>query len=137
MEGRREGRRTSTRSHSLTNLCTHTHTHSLLVPLRRPFTPFKKPWRSTARRRPWTATTRYVPPPTPILVTLPSLPASQYCCPKCGPQNARKGLSLQALPSLLFLQLKRFDFDYQTMDRLKVGMEGGREGGVSMCVCED
>jgi len=43
--------------------------------------------------------------------------------------RVRVSLVLQALPSLLSLQLKRFDVDYQIMDRVKVGREGGREGG--------
>ncbi|CAD5113238.1 DgyrCDS2416 [Dimorphilus gyrociliatus] len=46
---------------------------------------------------------------------------NQYECSKCKEKrDAHKGLKFKKLPHLLTLQLKRFDFDYQTMHRIKL-----------------
>ena len=46
---------------------------------------------------------------------------NQYFCEKCdSKQDAHKGLKFLSFPYLLTLQLKRFDFDYQTMHRIKL-----------------
>jgi len=46
---------------------------------------------------------------------------NQYSCEKCGKKtDAKKGLKLTEFPSLLTLQLKRFDFDYSTFRRIKL-----------------
>lgn len=46
---------------------------------------------------------------------------NQYHCSKCNsPQDARKGLSFTSFPYLLTLQLKRFDFDFTYMKRIKL-----------------
>jgi len=46
---------------------------------------------------------------------------NQYNCEKCAKKvDAIKGLKIEKLPYLLTLQLKRFDFDLQTMRRVKL-----------------
>ena len=45
----------------------------------------------------------------------------QYFCEKCNKKcDAHKGLKFLQFPYLLTLQLKRFDFDYNTMHRIKL-----------------
>lgn len=47
--------------------------------------------------------------------------SNQYFCEKCNSkQDAHKGLKFRSFPYLLTLQLKRFDFDYRTMHRIKL-----------------
>ncbi|KAL1007232.1 hypothetical protein UPYG_G00083780 [Umbra pygmaea] len=47
--------------------------------------------------------------------------ANQYFCERCRKKcDARKGLRFLHFPYLLTLQLKRFDFDYTTMHRIKL-----------------
>ncbi|XP_072165726.1 ubiquitin carboxyl-terminal hydrolase 47-like [Diadema setosum] len=47
--------------------------------------------------------------------------SNQYFCEKCNMKcDAHKGLKFQQFPYLLTLQLKRFDFDYNTMHRIKL-----------------
>lgn len=47
--------------------------------------------------------------------------SNQYFCEKCGKKcDAHKGLKFVTFPYLLTLQLKRFDFDYNTMHRIKL-----------------
>ncbi|RUS84034.1 hypothetical protein EGW08_008212 [Elysia chlorotica] len=47
--------------------------------------------------------------------------SNQYFCEKCNKKcNAHKGLKFVTFPYLLTLQLKRFDFDYATMHRIKL-----------------
>ncbi|KAJ3593031.1 hypothetical protein NHX12_005369 [Muraenolepis orangiensis] len=46
---------------------------------------------------------------------------NQYFCERCNKKcDARKGLRFLHFPYLLTLQLKRFDFDYTTMHRIKL-----------------
>eukprot|EP01130_Rhizamoeba_saxonica_P000691 TRINITY_DN1062_c0_g1_i1.p1 TRINITY_DN1062_c0_g1~~TRINITY_DN1062_c0_g1_i1.p1 ORF type:complete len:1244 (+),score=371.90 TRINITY_DN1062_c0_g1_i1:66-3797(+) len=46
---------------------------------------------------------------------------NQYSCSECEIKvDAHKGLSFTSFPYLLTLQLKRFDFDYMTMRRVKL-----------------
>ena len=46
---------------------------------------------------------------------------NQYMCEKCNKKvDAHKGLKFLSFPYLLTLQLKRFDFDYTTMNRIKL-----------------
>ncbi len=46
---------------------------------------------------------------------------NQYFCTKCNKMcRAHKGLKFQSFPYILSLQLKRFDFDYNTMSRFKL-----------------
>ena len=46
---------------------------------------------------------------------------NQWDCPNCNvKRNAIKGLKFQTLPYMLALQLKRFDFDYNTCARIKL-----------------
>ncbi|KAK6472595.1 ubiquitin carboxyl-terminal hydrolase 47-like isoform X2 [Huso huso] len=46
---------------------------------------------------------------------------NQYFCERCKKKcDARKGLRFLHVPYLLTLQLKRFDFDYTTMHRIKL-----------------
>jgi ubiquitin carboxyl-terminal hydrolase 47 len=46
---------------------------------------------------------------------------NQYFCSKCNKMcRAHKGLKFQSFPYILSLQLKRFDFDYNTMSRFKL-----------------
>jgi hypothetical protein len=46
---------------------------------------------------------------------------NKYACSHCqGKQDAVKGLKLGSLPYILTLQLKRFDLDYTTMQRVKL-----------------
>ncbi|KAF7632539.1 Ubiquitin carboxyl-terminal hydrolase [Meloidogyne graminicola] len=46
---------------------------------------------------------------------------NQYDCSKCcGKQDAEKGLRITEFPYLLTIQLKRFDFDYETLHRIKL-----------------
>ncbi|XP_077867523.1 ubiquitin carboxyl-terminal hydrolase 47-like [Saccoglossus kowalevskii] len=47
--------------------------------------------------------------------------SNQYFCEKCNKKcDAHKGLKFLKFPYLLTLQLKRFDFDYTTMHRIKL-----------------
>ncbi|XP_071112786.1 ubiquitin carboxyl-terminal hydrolase 47-like [Haliotis cracherodii] len=47
--------------------------------------------------------------------------SNQYFCERCNKKcNAHKGLKFVSFPYLLTLQLKRFDFDYATMHRIKL-----------------
>lgn len=49
---------------------------------------------------------------------------NQYCCQSCDKKvDAVKGLKFERLPYLLSLQLKRFDFDYETFQRIKLNDE--------------
>ena len=46
---------------------------------------------------------------------------NQYFCDVCGKKcDAHKGLKFTKFPYLLTLHLKRFDFDYSTMHRIKL-----------------
>ena len=46
---------------------------------------------------------------------------NQYSCERCDKKcDAHKGLKFRSFPYLLTLQLKRFDFDYTTMHRIKL-----------------
>lgn len=46
---------------------------------------------------------------------------NQYDCPRCQKKvDAEKGLKFCSFPYILSLQLKRFDFDYTTMRRIKL-----------------
>lgn len=46
---------------------------------------------------------------------------NQYFCNICeAKQNAVKGLKFKKLPYILVMQLKRFDLDYETMQRIKL-----------------
>ncbi|CAH0493884.1 unnamed protein product [Peronospora farinosa] len=46
---------------------------------------------------------------------------NQWVCDRCKvKRNAIKGLKFSKLPYILMLQLKRFDFDYATMNRIKL-----------------
>ncbi|RHZ09021.1 hypothetical protein DYB31_005877 [Aphanomyces astaci] len=46
---------------------------------------------------------------------------NQWDCARCGTkQDAIKGLKFSKLPYMLALQLKRFDFDYTTFNRIKL-----------------
>ena len=46
---------------------------------------------------------------------------NQYKCEQCQKKcDAHKGLQFKSFPYLLTLQLKRFDFDYSTMHRIKL-----------------
>lgn len=46
---------------------------------------------------------------------------NQYFCEKCNKKcDAHKGFKFVSFPYLLTLQLKRFDFDYHTMHRIKL-----------------
>lgn len=46
---------------------------------------------------------------------------NQYLCEKCKKKcDAHKGLHFKSFPYILTLHLKRFDFDYQTMHRIKL-----------------
>lgn len=46
---------------------------------------------------------------------------NQYFCEKCNKKcDAHKGFKFETFPYLLTLQLKRFDFDYNTMHRIKL-----------------
>lgn len=46
---------------------------------------------------------------------------NQYFCEKCNKKcDAHKGLKFTKFPYILTLHLKRFDFDYQTMHRIKL-----------------
>lgn len=47
--------------------------------------------------------------------------SNQYFCEKCNKKcDAHKGLKFLSFPYLLTLQLKRFDFDYNTLQRIKL-----------------
>lgn len=47
--------------------------------------------------------------------------SNQYHCDKCGKKcDAHKGLKFTKFPYLLTLHLKRFDFDYNTLHRIKL-----------------
>lgn len=46
---------------------------------------------------------------------------NQYFCEKCDKKcDAHKGLKFKKFPYILTLHLKRFDFDYQTLNRIKL-----------------
>uniref|UniRef100_A0A914L1H7 USP domain-containing protein n=1 Tax=Meloidogyne incognita TaxID=6306 RepID=A0A914L1H7_MELIC len=46
---------------------------------------------------------------------------NQYDCSKCcSKQDAEKGLRITEFPYLLTIQLKRFDFDYESLHRIKL-----------------
>jgi len=46
---------------------------------------------------------------------------NQYSCEKCKKKvDAKKGLKITSFPYLLTLQLKRFDFDYESFRRIKL-----------------
>ncbi len=46
---------------------------------------------------------------------------NQYWCDRCGKKcDAHKGLKFSRFPYLLTLHLKRFDFDYTTLHRVKL-----------------
>ena len=46
---------------------------------------------------------------------------NQYFCEKCNKKcDAHKGLKFKKFPYILTLHLKRFDFDYQTLHRIKL-----------------
>ena len=46
---------------------------------------------------------------------------NQYFCEKCGKKcDARKGLKFEHFPYILTMQMKRFDFDYNTLQRIKL-----------------
>jgi ubiquitin C-terminal hydrolase len=46
---------------------------------------------------------------------------NQYFCEKCqAKQDARKGLKFKNFPPIFMLQLKRFDLDYNTFQRIKI-----------------
>ena len=46
---------------------------------------------------------------------------NQYHCDNCERKcDAHKGLKFKTFPYLLTLHLKRFDFDYQTLHRIKL-----------------
>lgn len=46
---------------------------------------------------------------------------NQYLCEKCNKKcDAHKGLKFKNFPYILTLHLKRFDFDYQTLHRIKL-----------------
>lgn len=56
---------------------------------------------------------------------------NQYYCQACAKKvDAVKGLKFDRLPYLLSLQLKRFDFDYTTFQRIKLNDEVGQKRGV-------
>ena len=47
--------------------------------------------------------------------------SNQYFCEACqSKQDAKKGLKFKSFPPILMLQLKRFDLDYETMQRIKI-----------------
>ncbi|CAH1800062.1 unnamed protein product, partial [Owenia fusiformis] len=47
--------------------------------------------------------------------------SNQYFCEKCNKKcDAHKGLKFVSFPYLLTMQLKRFDFDYNTLHRIKL-----------------
>lgn len=46
---------------------------------------------------------------------------NQYLCERCGKKcDAHKGLKIKKFPYILTLHLKRFDFDYSLMNRIKL-----------------
>merc|ERR1719267_46766 len=46
---------------------------------------------------------------------------NQYSCENCGNKcDADKGIKLTRLPYILMLQIKRFEFDFETLRRVKV-----------------
>lgn len=47
--------------------------------------------------------------------------SNQYMCGKCNKKvDAKKGLRFKDLPNVFCLQLKRFDFDWETFQRIKL-----------------
>ena len=47
--------------------------------------------------------------------------SNQYSCEKCKKKcDAHKGLKFKSFPYLLTIQMKRFEFDYSVMHRIKV-----------------
>jgi len=49
---------------------------------------------------------------------------NQYFCETCNKKcDAQKGLKFSHFPYILTLHLKRFDFDYNTMHRIKLNDE--------------
>ena len=58
--------------------------------------------------------------------------ANQYHCSRCdSKQDAEKGLEIVTVPYLLTVQLKRFDFDYTTMRRIKLNDRLVLAGGLA------
>ena len=56
---------------------------------------------------------------------------NQYYCQVCAKKvDAVKGLKFDRLPYLLSLQLKRFDFDYTTFQRIKLNDEVRGQGEI-------
>ena len=52
---------------------------------------------------------------------------NQYWCDVCAKKcDAHKGLKFSRFPYLLTLHLKRFDFDYNTLHRIKLNDKVGR-----------
>ncbi len=50
--------------------------------------------------------------------------SNQYFCEKCNKKvDAKKGLKILSTPDILTLHLKRFDIDYNTMNRVKLNNE--------------
>lgn len=46
---------------------------------------------------------------------------NKYQCEECGSKvEATKGLEFVSLPSILTIQLKRFELNYETMNREKI-----------------
>lgn len=59
---------------------------------------------------------------------------NQYHCEKCDKKvDALKGLRFESLPYILTMQLKRFDFDYQTFRRIKLNSRCVR---LTLSVCD-
>lgn len=58
----------------------------------------------------------------------PNAPPPHFLLPS-GPQDAERGVLLQDLPPVLQLQLKRFEFDFQRDQVIKVGAARGEVQG--------
>jgi ubiquitin C-terminal hydrolase len=57
---------------------------------------------------------------------------NQYFCERCNKKvDALKGLKFTKFPYIICFQLKRFDFDYETVRPARVRSVGG----VRVCVC--
>ena len=77
---------------------------------------WKKHWPSSSRQKSW----MFAEISTAAAMTL-SQGSNQYSCSRCNKKvDALKGLKFTKLPYILTLQLKRFDFDYTTMRRVKL-----------------
>ena len=58
---------------------------------------------------------------------------NQYSCEKCDKKvDALKGLRFERLPYILTMQLKRFDFDYDTFRRIKLNSRCATLSGVTV-----